>query len=76
MVSTGNTLRENIKKEQENLVELLSVSVENSFYAREAEMEQVVSNTKVQNILKTIDRKMCIRDRFIIAVVWFLRSMG
>lgn len=57
MISSGRTLRDNIEKEQENLVELLSVSVENSFYTREAEMNQVFSNTKVQNILKTIDRK-------------------
>lgn len=55
-ISSVGTLRKNIKSEQKTIVRLAAITVENYFYQIEENMEKIVSNTRIQNILRTVDR--------------------
>ncbi len=45
-----------MESEQKTIVRLTSITIENYFRRMEEEMEKVVSDTKVQKILRTVDR--------------------
>ena len=55
-ISSVKALRENMESEQKTIVRLTSITIENYFRRMEEEMEKVVSDTKVQKILRTVDR--------------------
>lgn len=55
-VSSGIELKKNIESEHYTIVRLLNISVENYFYSIEEAMGKVTSDSKVQEILKTVDR--------------------
>lgn len=55
-VSSGVELKDKIQSEQRTIVNLLGISVENYFYRIEEAMGKVTSDSKIQDILKTVDR--------------------
>lgn len=55
-ISSVGTLRKNIESEQKTIVRLAAITVENYFHQIEEAMEKIVSNTRIQNILQTVDR--------------------